>query len=148
MAFNFALSICVLVPFTRCSTKLILTSKSDGPVNGLNLPVTRFARPHGNNENFLYSFILMPSKYVLIISIILDSLGAYRYVLIILWSHVRPGTCFKPTRFHVEIGPRFGTDHYFTEIYKRRILISQCSVFCFRVLKGTCMYGLLYLFPF
>ena len=27
------LSICVLVPFTCCSTKLILTSKSDGPIN-------------------------------------------------------------------------------------------------------------------
>ena len=33
MAFKFAFSICVLVPFTCCSTKLILTSKSDGPVN-------------------------------------------------------------------------------------------------------------------
>ena len=90
----------------------------------------------------------MPSKYVLLISIILNSLGAYRYVRIILLSHVRPGTCFKPTRFHVELGPRFGTDLYFAEIHKRRILISQCSVFCFCFLKGTCMYGLLHLSPF
>ena len=77
----------------------------------------------------------MQSKYVLLISIILNSLGAYRYVRIILWSHVRPGTCFKRTRFHVELGPRFGTDLYFAEIYKRRILISQCSVFLFLFLE-------------
>ena len=55
---------------------------------------------------------------------------------IILWFHVCPSTCFKPTRFHGEISPRFGTDLYFTEIYKRRILTYRFHLF---YLKGACM---------
>ena len=61
-------------------------------------------------------------------------------VHIILWAYVCPSICFKPTRFHGEISPHFGTDLYFTEIYKRTVLISQCSGF---FLKGACMYVLL-----
>ena len=49
-----------------------------------------------------------------------------RYVCIILWFHVCNSTCFKPTQFQSKIGPRFGTDLYVTEIYKRTILISHC----------------------
>ena len=63
----------------------------------------------------------------------------------ILWSHVCPGTYFKPTRFQGEISPHFGTDLDFTEIYKRAILISQCSV---SFLKVACIYALLPLLPF
>ena len=48
---------------------------------------------------------------------------------IILWSYVCPSICFKPTHFQGEVSPCFGTDLYFTEIYKRTILISQCSGF-------------------
>ena len=50
-----------------------------------------------------------------------------RYVGVILWSHVYYITCFKPTQFQSKICPRFGTNLYITEIYKRTILISHCS---------------------
>ena len=66
------------------------------------------------------------------------------YVHIILWSYVCPSIGFKPTQFQGEINPCFGTDLYFAEIYKRTILISQCSTV---FLKGVCMYVLLRLSP-
>ena len=69
-----------------------------------------------------------------------------RYICIILCSHVCSSTCFKPIQLHGEISPRFGTDLYITEIYKRTILISQCSFFFFS--KGACMYALLRLSSF
>ena len=50
-----------------------------------------------------------------------------RYVGITLWSHVFYSTCFKPTKFQSKISPRFGTNLYITEIYKRTILMSHCS---------------------
>ena len=49
-----------------------------------------------------------------------------RYVCIILWYHVCYSTCFKPTQFQSKISPRFGTNLYITEIYKRTILIPHC----------------------
>ena len=55
-----------------------------------------------------------------------------RYICIILWSHVCPSTCFKPTQFQGAISPRFGTDLYVTEIYKRTALLSQSSYLFFK----------------
>ena len=50
-----------------------------------------------------------------------------RYVGINLWSHVCYSTCFEPIQFQSKISPRFGTNLYITEIYKRTVLISHCS---------------------
>ena len=69
-----------------------------------------------------------------------------KYVGINLWSHVFYSTCFKPTQFQSKICPRFGTNLYITEIYKRTILISHCNHLFF--LRGACMYSLLHLVLF
>ena len=64
-----------------------------------------------------------------------DQVSRGEYVYIILWSYVCPNVCFKPTQFEGEISPSFGKELYFTEIYNRTILISQCSGF---FLKRAC----------
>ena len=73
-----------------------------------------------------------------------SSSGADTYILFCGPTSVS-AFVLSQTQFQGEISARLGTDLYFTEIYKRTVLISECSGF---FLEGACMYGLLRLSSF